>query len=316
MKITLYPQKFALVNTSFRIELKKGINTIKIDKIPETIDKKSIILDFLKIYDASIKSYSFKNDVLLLEILSLSDHPLCEVDFYYKVLEIEFENFYNFLYLPIENSILMDGWITIKNNILFKYENTDLQLVHNYKDQNIIFSIDGKYDISNGTDTLSFISLKIPIKKKLLVKYDSNVAKECVFFKNSIENNLGNILMPGKTTVNFKDGDGHLQFLGQDNFGLYLPDEDIEFEIGDADELIEIERDVDDNLFTHIFTNLTDQILEIEAEFNTFGGEISENNAVFEIRENYIGVLKMKLLPKENKIIKYKITPNEIEMPI
>lgn len=327
MKITLYPQNFALVNIPLKFELKKGYNTIKINKIPETTDEKSIILNFLNNDDISIKSYSFnpnskdelnqdKTKELLLEIYSAEDYNKCEVDFSYKVLDIQFENFYNFLYLPSENNILMDGWIKIKNHKLFNFENVDLQLVHNYKNQNIIFSIDGRYNINSPERTISFISLKIPVEKKLLARYDSDIVKECIFFTNSKENSLGSILMPGTTSVHFKDGEGHLHLLGQDNFSLYLPDEEIEFEIGDAEEIIKIERKIDDNLFINIFTNLTDQIVDLDAEFNTFGGKIMDSNSVLEVDENHIGHLTMRLLPKGHNVVKYRIEPNEIEMPI
>lgn len=321
MRMTLCPQNFALINTIFLSDFKKGNNTIKIDQIPDSIDTKSIILNFLKCDDISVKNYFLIDNEnkkeLILEITSLSDHKNCEVDFSYKTYKIEFETFYNFLYDPSENNILMNGWVSIKNNCNFQYNNVDLQLVYNHQNQNIIFSLDGKYNISSDNNPIiSFISLKIPVKKKILAKYDSNIAKECIFFINNEDNNLGNILIPGATSVHFKDINGHVHLLGQDNFSLYLPDEEIEFEIGDIEDLIKIERDIDDNLFTNKFINLTDNILDIEAEFNTFGGQIVESNAVFEVDENYIGLLKMKLLPKGENIIKYRIEPREIDMPI
>ena len=313
MKLTLYPGEHAFVSREIIVKLNQGLNEVIIGDIPQHIDPHSLIFDFKNNLDVVAKTYHLQtnenglgNVELLIEAEESKEYNMT---FFYKVNMISYDIFYNFLYDSMNKCISMSGWVEINNYCGISFENVELQIVVNQNNDNVVFTLDNQYNIPDQSEmNVSFLfESNIPVKYKYIIPFDQNQVIECLFIKNNEESRLGTPLMPGNISLYFKDENQSLQHIGNDKVDIYLPDDDILFEIGQINDLLLISRQIFEETYTIDIQNVTDKIININLEINTYGRDIKQSNVEFDMDENGIGNIELKILPSSKQQVIYKI---------
>lgn len=315
MKLTLYPNEYAFLSTDIIIQLKKGLNDITINNIPLNIDTHSFIFSFqdtnvsvisYEIYENIENNFSIK---LLIEAEIDGEYSM---NLFFKINKIYYNIFYNFLYDSENSNISAYGWVEVVNNCGIDLENVEIQIVINKNNDNIIFTLDNIYKITNNLSTnISFLShCNIPIFYKYILPFDKNEVVECIFIKNTKDFQIGIPLMPGNISLYFQDKNKNFQNIGNDKIDIYFPNDDILFEIGNVD-IISVNREKLDNLNIINLENRTENIVKLTVEINTNNKNIQQSNAEFVIDENGIGQVDLKIMPFSSQKINY--TLQEIE---
>lgn len=315
MKLTLYPDDYGFVSRDIIVPLEAGLNEITIENIPTNIAPHSLLFSFQKPEQVVVKKYEFVENEnhssisinLILEAVGNDDYLFT---FFYKVNQISYQVFYNFLYDNIQNSIAIYGWIEITNYTGIDFNNVILQIVARQNNDNIIFTIDDTHDIENNKNiNISFLSKNfINVNHKFIVPFNKDAMIECISIQNNNEAQLGTALIPGAITLYFQDEQQSLQYIGDDSMGICLPDEEILFEIGNADDLIEVTRTmVEDNYITTL-QNFSNNAINVNIETNTFGRPIEKSNVVMEIDDRGIAHTELKVIPLTTTQVIYKLT--------
>ena len=316
MKLTLYPNGYAFISRNIIVQLNEGLNEIVVEDIPPHIDPHSLMFSFEETSDVIIRTYEFINNSetenptpilnVVLEALYSGEYAMT---FFYKVNKIAYEVFYNFLYDSIKETMSMYGWLEVGNYCGNDFKNLELQVVITQSNDNVIFTLDNIYDIQNGKKVnISFLSKNnVPVKHKFIVPFDKEIAVECIYMNNSDAFKLGTPLMAGSITLYFQDSDKSLQHIGDDKIDIYLPGDNIPFEIGRADDLVSVERKIVDDANVITLKNLTQEIIEVALEVNTFNQEVQQSNVVLEVDEDGIAEVVVKIMPLATFQVIYRI---------
>lgn len=314
MKLTLYPNDYGIINQDFFLQLNQGINQVTIDNIPLNIDPYSIIFSFENTEEICIKSFEYLDDnenktkslFLNIEVITSKTY---ELQLSYKINKISYNVFYNFLY---DNNDTMSayGWLEIINNAGVNLQNVDLQIIIYENGNNIKFTLDDNYDIPQDKKiNISFLfKNNIPVETEYIIPFDKNVMVECISIQNSEQYNLGTPLMSGVSSLYFKDEENTVQFIGSEKTEMYLPDESIMFEIGKADDLVQTRKYSDEENHHIIINNISDTIINVRVEIDTYGQEIENNNVIFTIDpDDNIAYIDLKIHPFVSMEIIYKL---------
>jgi len=314
MKLTLYPNNSGYVSQDISVKLLKGLNQLVIDNIPLQIDKHSLIFSFQNASQTTVQNYELsegenQESFSLIMLIESTDNGEYTFTFSYRINNISYNIFYNFLYDNLIGELSIYGWAEITNYSGKDFQSTELQIVTSEHNNNVIFTLDSTYNIiNNKTINLSFLSKNgIHVNNKYIIPSDKDVAIECIAIQNTPEFQLGTPLMPGEVSVYFKDVDQNIQFMGSDKTSIYLPDEDIFFEIGNSDDLLQVTRQYSENGNLVNIKNTTKETMNVRLEINTYGKEIEQSNVVFTIDNNNVIYVDLKLTPLENLQVVYRL---------